>query len=728
MAQPLVDDPANSPFQAIPEVDPRDALAATLPATMLDPDQVKKFGQSPEGMKLAAWLDEQYRKSRTARREYESQWLTNYAFYSGRQYVEWDKGQDKLISTPVKSLHTPRMTINKIQPIIRTEMSKLLGSKPSASVMPASNDDADMFAATAGEQVWESLYARLDLQAILEDALFWGVICGVSYIKTFWDEDCYDTVTDINGDICWLPLSPFHVLVPDYAEKDLEKQPWVIQLQTKPTDWVTATYGDYFPRGVKPTTAGFDDIMNAAAIGVRNDQKPDSSLIVEAWIKPNQIEQLPEGGMITMIDKVIVQAATNGMPYKHQQFPYAKYDHIPSGKFYSMSTIEALIPLQREYNRTQSQIIEAKNRMAKPQFYFRDGSIDVSKITTEPGLGIPVKGTAEYPQPVPLTELPSYVVQFNDRMDANFEDISGQHAPSRGEAPSADMAATAIAYLQEKDDAYLATSFYSIEKMIEKVARHSLVLATTYWDVPRLVKATGDDGGYDAVMLRGSDIAHSTDIRIEQSSALPTSKAAKQAQVTEWMKFGWLPPDEGFELLDMPMISGWVNKKKVDKKAAQMENLEFRGMNPDQVEAANLTWQDKINGTPGDPSLGIEPTLPDPTALGPNGERLAPPLMIPVNVWDNHEVHIEIHNLQRKSPSFKTWPDEIKAEMQKHVDAHIQALNGGIPTAPAAPQPGSIGPMADPGAAGAPTAPPVGPPADTSAVQGSTQDQLQAPQ
>lgn len=675
-----LDKAAKAPYQpvdpdndhGIADNDANEGVSGQTAPLLLDQAAVMALNESKQGKSLIAWVDKNYTKAKNARREYERQWYLNLAFYSGKQYVEWSSQDDKMVTQPVRSIHTPRLTINKIQPIIRTEQAKLTGQKPSVSVMPSSNDDADMFAATAGEQVWESLYTRLNFPNKLSRAAFWLSICGTSYIKTYWDESAYDSVSQKDGDICWQPLSPFNILVPDMLEPDIEKQGWVMDLQTKPVQWIKDQWPDFFPKGVTPAVLGVDDVLSAARVGIKggSTNQPDSAVIKEVWVKAWATPDLPEGGMLTIVDGKIVQAATHGLPYDHKETPFAKLEHIPSGKFYAMSTIEALIPLQREYNRTQSQVVEAKNRNAKPQTWYREGSLDPTKITTEPGLMIPVRGSAEYPQERTLPELPSYINVFTNRMDGDFEDLSGQHSQTKGEAP-AGMAATAIAYLQEQDDAYLSTSFQSIEQAIEKIARQSLVLAVAYWTLPRLIKATGEDGGFDAIMLRGSQIANSTDIHVESGTALPLSKSAKQAQVTDWMNRGLIPPEDGFELLDMPMIQAWVNKRKVDKKAAQIENIGFRSLSPQQLEQSAAEWvqeQSLVNAQTGE----REPITSD-THLA-TGQELAPPLAIPVNSWDDHAVHVQIHNLWRKSPSFALVDNAIKAEVEKHVQMHTQAL------------------------------------------------------
>jgi hypothetical protein len=71
----------------------------------------------------------------------------------------------------------------------------------------------------------------------------------------------------------------------------------------------------------------------------------------------------------------------------------------------------------------------------------------------------------------------------------------------------------------------------------------------------------------------------------------------------------------------------------------------------------------------------------DPSKFAPNpdpatGQQIpldAPPV-IAAHDYDNHAIHIEIHNRFRKSQSFDLLPDEVKAEFQKHIQSHQQAL------------------------------------------------------
>lgn len=647
---------------------------------VMTPERVKQFAESDDGKKLVAWVMRQYNTMRSSRRTYERQWYMNLSFYMGKQYVEWSRTEDRLVPLPKMDKYTPRITVNKIRPIIRTEISKLTSSKPTASVMPASNDDDDVFAARAGEQVWESLYHRLNFHKTLSNSIFWMSITGNAFVKIYWDDSSYDKVSGVYGDVKFAPLSPFNILVPDLIEEELQEQPYVFCVYNKPTEWVEMMYEDVLPPGVKISADGdVDDILSPQKMGItpNQDARPESALIIEAWIKPGATKLLPQGGFVTIVNKRIIQAGIRGLPYPHGDYPFAKLSHVPTGRFYNESVITDLIPLQIEYNRTQSQIIEAKNKTSKPQMMFDEGSVVPQKITSEPGLWIPIRPNAQRPSPVPVQELPSYVVQFNDRQQQNFEDISGQHEVSRGQTPTGVSAATAIAYLQERDDSYLEPTVSAVEQAVEDAARQALVLVATYWDIPRLVKATGEDGGYEAILLKGSDIARATDLRVEAGSALPSSKSARMANVMDFMKFGYMAPQEGFELLDMPMLQQWTTRRGIDKRAAQQENVEFKNLSMEQIMQAEMEYQMAVaNG-----QVEVNPKTGEPEPRKP---------IIPINEWDNDDVHIEIHELMQKGASYKMLPEYIQREVEMHVAQHksrrMLRMMGLLPTG--GPQPG----------------------------------------
>jgi len=621
---------------------------------------------------VVSWAKSQFERCKQARSSTEKQWYLNLAFYFGKQNVVPRQSQSIITST-TSNLYTPpapyyrvRPVINRIRPTVRTELAKLTSQKPNAYVIPASSDDHDLFAAQAGEQIWDSTYRKHHFHKTLRKSLFWTLTCGTGYIKTYWDPEKVDPDSDQIGDFCFQAETPFHIFVPDLREEDLEAQPFVIHAQLKSIDWIKMYYPnlDLGSSARAPEELLEDSWLNLIGANSNNTFK---LLVLECWIKPGRVAMFPDGAVFTVVGDQLAQGGM-GWPYQHGKYPFAKIDHIPGGKFYSDSSIVDLIPLQREYNRTRGQIIEAKNRMAKPQLAAEKGSLDPSKITSEPGQVILYTPGFQPPQPIPLQSLPSYVLQELDRILLDWSDIAGIHEVSQGQAPPGVTAATAISYLQEQDETKLSHTVSSIEDAVEKVAQMTLSYVGQFWDATRIVKVAGADGAFDAMSFKGADLRGNSDIMVEAGSALPTSRAAKQAMIMDFMKMGFITPEDGLGVLELGGINKIYDKLQVDKKQAQRENLKMSKVNQELVDVHNNQQLAQLTQQEG---YGLDPYgLP----VDDNGVPVPPELVVPVNTYDNHAIHVMVHNDYRKSQSFENVDPAVKQLFDQHVNAHLASL------------------------------------------------------
>lgn len=661
--------------------------------------------------RVISWTKSAHLRCRTVRQQIERQWYLNLAFYAGKQNVQLVPTSNSSGSNVGVRLYIPpapyyraRPVVNRIRPIIRTELSKLTAQKPTATVVPATSEDADLSAAQAAEQIWNSIYWEKKLRSIFRQAMLWTLCTGTGFMKVYWDPSKKSSQwTDFSpeekmmlaqmggpkekpadGDFCFESVTPFHIFVPDMLQEDIEDQPYVIQVQTRTPEWVKLNYGLDMP----PNVMEASDILNDSFLNLvgAGEFRKDSILCYEVWIKPGNVDFMPEGGMFTIIGDRLVQFV-KGNPYIHQQYPFAKIPHIPTSRFYADSVINDLVPIQREYNRTRGQIVEAKNKMAHPQLMAAKGSIVASKITTEPGQVIEYELGFPVPEPLPLQGLPAYVLQELDRSLMDFEDISGQHQVSKGQVPAGVTAATAINFLQEQDESMLSVTHEGIEEAFQKLGYQTLCYVKQYWDLPRQVKVTGKDGFYNVISFRGSDLRDNTDIRIEAGSSLPTSKAAKQAFLMDMMTQGFIPPEKGLELMDMGGVQRLYEEIQVDAAQASRENMRMAAVTQEQMSEYAMTFvpKDPMTGQP-NPEMGlIDPNTGQPLA-DQAGNPTEPPLIVPVNSYDAHQVHIQIHNTYRKSQEFEQLSQETKNLFEQHVNQHMMAL-GMIPGQPA-PQPG----------------------------------------
>lgn len=641
-----------SPFQ----------LAMTQGAEQIDVSRIKG---TPEYSKLVAECDAKFEQAKRYRQQFEKQWYMNLAFYFGRQYVQWSTASATPTARLVEGQVPPwrvRLVSNKVRRYLRKELSKCLKEKPMGFVVPQSADDDDLAAARAGDTLAEYFWRTKEIPTHLRRAMFWTLLCGTGFIKDWYDDNYVPNADQqFTGDMFIERITPFHIFVPDVQEEDIENQPFVIHATAKNKDTVAKLYPGIELSADVDNNAGMLEQRFLAAMDIKESSTKDMVYVKEMWIKPNA--KYKDGAVIAWAGTTILHFQ-EGWPFLHKDYPFTKFDHIPTGKFYGDSTIVDLIPLQKEYNRTNSQIVEAKNRMAKPQLLAPQGSIDPNKITSEPGLIITYQPGFAAPQPLPLVALPNYVESTLERCNRDMDDVASQHEISKGNSPGGITAATAISFLQEEDDSVLATTLDSMEKGVEKITRHFLNYVGSKWDVARTVQVVGQNGQIEVVMLDKDKLRSSYSYTIQSGSSTPRSLAAKQAFIMELGKMGWIPADKALRYLNMPDVGRLYEEMQQDTRFAQRENLKMQFTKPEQLQP------------PMDPTTG-QPLI-DPQT----GQPAQPQLPVKVNTWDDHFAHIMEHDSFRKTQAFEALDPSVQAIFEEHVNHHKMYIlvKRGVPT------------------------------------------------
>jgi hypothetical protein len=642
------------------------------------PPALKKRVEEEQSRLIAGWIKSKYDKCKLSNAGIRAQWNVNRSMYKGDQYVAIINGRLTKIPAPPTKI---RMVINKIRPAIRTQVSRMTSQKPSCSVVPASNDDEDILAAEAGEAVWEHISETEILQRRLIEAAWWASITGVGYLKQEWDPEAYnpdanpDPLTGepqgAKGDICITSPSPYHVHIPDLLKWDIEDQPYVIHSFTMSLEEAQATWPDYINAEHMPTVVSsneIDDVQYYDLKGSDNAAKPDSCLVLEAWLKPNACKYFPQGAKVVVVDNIVV-SQTEKYPYSHGEFPFSKIDDILTGGYYSASVIEDMIPLQKDYNRSRSQQVEYRNKIVKPGYFVQEGSVDLSKWRGVTGQLIPIKPGFQPPTPINIPPMPAEVGANLEILNKEFEDTSGQHQVSKGTAPSGVTAATAISFLQEQDQSFMAPTYTSLELAIQKTGRQCLMYCAEYWDEPRLIKAVGLDQAMAVRYLKAADIKNGTDLRTEAGSSMPQSKAAHNAWVMDLMSRGLIPPDKGLEMLNMRNMRTYFNLVKLDENHANRENIRLKQIDPMEVQQlAEKTQQIKQDFIMQNGYADENEARQDPVIAQFLDQMDRP--MLPVNDWDNDEIHIFIHQKFMKSQAFEVLDPSVQEQFIKHVEAH----------------------------------------------------------
>ena len=576
---------------------------------------------------IVSWVNTEFDQAKTARTTFERQWYTNIAFYLGKQWVTWAQSGSFANAKLVEPSAPPwrvRLTINLLRSYVRRELARLSNNAPRGYVMPATSDGADQAAARAAESLHSYLIEATELDVQEEIADLWCILTGNGYLKTYYSEEI-DPASGMMGKICVEPISPFHLFVPALDEPRLNKQPWVMHAAVKSTDWVYSTYGvEMKPEDKAGTDLLEERLFNAMGLTDKNATKK-GILVKEVWIAP--CASFPEGALCAVAQGKLLGDSISPWPYAHGHFPFISRIHTPTNRFYGSCFIDDLIPLQKEYNKQRSKIVESVNLMTKPQWVVEKGTVDVRQMTSEPGAIIQVIPGASRPQQTQLSPLPSYVMDNIQRVREEMNEIASQNEVTKGTVPGRVEAATAIAYLQERDDSALVPAIRSKERSYQEVGRQLLSLVVQYWDAQRTIQVVGKNENFEAFLLSGADLRGNTDFRVVPGSAIPVSRAAKKAELMELMKMGVIPAHKGLAYLDMPELGRLYEELQADARQAQRENL-----------------------------------------------KLMQGVFAPVEVWHDHMAHLAEHTDQMKREEWENSDEQVKYLFRLHNYIHLKFL------------------------------------------------------
>jgi hypothetical protein len=346
----------------------------------------------------------------------------------------------------------------------------------------------------------------------------------------------------------------------------------------------------------------------------------------------------------------------SNFPYEHGEYPFAKVDHIQTGRFYAESIIKDLIPIQKEYNRSRSQAIEARNLTSKPQWKVPMGSVDIKKLTAQPGLVVEYTPGFDAPERMIPPELPAYFMQDQQANLNDLDYISNQNDVT----PPGIEAATAISYIQEENDSILMDTISSLEELVERVGYQAIMLAKQYWDPDKMVQVMSGNQVYEVMQFKQNSLPDQVDFRVQHGSMAPRSRAAKQAFILELIDKQLIPPMEGLKYLEMSETARLYDELSIDTRQADRENFKMKNVQPQtQVPANGL--QTPVGQIPGqDPNM---PQAPMPVQSP-----------VQVNEFDNHQAHVYCHTKFMKSQQYEQLDPTIQQLFMDHYKTHLVML------------------------------------------------------
>jgi hypothetical protein len=463
-------------------------------------------------------------------------------------------------------------------------------------------------------------------------------------------------------------VSPFEIY-PDPLAKTLDECEWIIQVSIQSKDFVKQRYNVEMEPDAN-ITPGTPEVR--LPIQVESGQTYKGIKVFEFWAKPSS--DCPQGRHCVWAKEKILDDGPN--PYKH--IPYIRFQSIPvPGRFWGSSIAEQLRGPQTELNKIKSQIVENAQRIGNPAILI--AATSNTKVSGVPGEEIKFDDASMNSRPEYLKppDMPAYVIEQINRIEASMQEISGQHEVSQAQVPPGVKAASAINLLQEADDTRLGPAIAEMEQALWKAATMALEVVAQYWTDERIVMIAGENHKLDAISFKGAALKENTQVECQTGSMLPQSKAARQAAIQDFLALAF--QYEG----QQPLNPRFLAKTLKDLDAGALSKF-YGDVSQDEGQI-NRENQELANGKP-----------------------------VKLHVYDNQQLHIEGHTEWQRSAGYAGLPPFEKNLTELHVREHrehmLEQLQPSAAPQPeehkeeteTTPEPGPEGPPGAPGAPGQP--------------------------
>ena len=652
----------------------------------------------PTGFASAASLVKRVEELSRQRELMERQWKLNLSFYKGKQYVFYNRKSRRIEALPVEDGDKPRYRVrlvsNQIAPNTQSLLSRLVKSKPQFFATPGQASYEAQKATEVAENLLDYWWDAFSLTEKREEAMMWAIICGNGFWKITWDDkagqgmrvmlgpDGQPIVDPMiryffeknleaagvdssefeqmlyQGEIKVDVMSPFDVLLDDSASV-FEDCQYAFCQHPMTSDEIFERYGVR----LKPNAVNkYPDETLPGVFGNLDAKTQENVRIVYyGYFLPSA--KKPEGRFVVFTKDPSIVLYDAPWPYPFERLPLVKFPgmRVP-GQLWDSSVVEQAIPLQKELNRTLSQMIEYKNLTLKPQMLAPVGSLR-QRITDEPGAIFeynPVAG--KVPESIPIPSLPPYVFEHLQDLGARLKDVFGLNEIVEGSVPPNVEAGVAIDLLQEAATDRIAPQIMLMEKSLERCGNLMLQLAQKYYQEPRTMIITGSGSKPKIERFEDADLIRGVSVKVEAGSGLPRTRAGRQARVMQLMQMGILSPTKAYKYLDMADFKNLQMQFEADEEQAMREHdklLDGGIVNEQASKQANDQLMMSI----------MQGGEIDPMMLQQSVEAGLQPL-----AYENKAVHLEVHSQFMKSAEFETLPQMVKDQFYKHYEFTQQAL------------------------------------------------------
>lgn len=583
--------------------------------------------------KLEEWYDNSVLACQDFYRDYFQVQMDNLLLYKGIHWLAADRQANRILDRQgFPNTRNPRVVINHLADFVTQWVSRLTRYRPAVAIYPARAQQEDADDAKIAKDVLDYIWYEARIDETLQEWARQIKIFGEAYLWVLWNPQKGDVhpdwvqakltgqkvpILDSSGqpvlsskgdpmfmdralhvgDLEYIVDAPWHVFdQPCRNRRDID---WSIRWHLEDIEYLKAKYPD------KADEIKSDLDINSIYTGYRLDVARLKNQTVVYELYHRSTEFMEKGRYIKRIKGCILE--NTDLPFEHGKIPYIYMADIDvPDQIRGMSFFQQLFPIQHQINAVASLIYKSLVLFAHPKLVIQDGSCDMQQLLNESTVvsysgGVPPTLLA---QSSVSTELFTYL----NKLEETAEKLSGVFTMSRGQAPSGVRAAKALRVLEEQEDkrAYITAIKYNNLGLVEN-ARMSLSVAGTFYDDSdgRLANIVGKDNEYKIRQFTVANLTKPFHFRIENTTALSQSPAARIDEIVELMQMKFDPSsllsrEQTIQLLDLTASDQFKDIVTRATRCAESENDDFAAGRPVQppTETEDLIAHWRIHRQP----------------------------------------------------------------------------------------------------------------------------------
>ena len=570
---------------------------------------------------------------------------------------------------------TPTPVSNIVRDYVRSMKALILNKEYSVRIWANSNSQEDQDAALIGEKLIRSMDMDNDEEFKEEVDLvtLWMLIAGTGFIRTFpmlsRGEYGIDKKGNLiaSGEIVSQNIIPFNVIEDPFGDT-LRKKRWVGIKSLKPIEWVEDTFNVKVSSGdeqqlnyQKKLMKLVGDVSQWKGKGLDSsafDQNSEEMCIFkELEFKPTK--KFPNGRYAVMAgETLIMDVKKMPIPVENNQWYYSLTDFhyldVP-GRYWSDSGINDIVSAQLSINEIDQALAVNRKGLGRPLLTIPVGpnAIALEKLS-EAGQHLlaikydPRTSAGQAPKIDRGTPLPDQVLKERAIHQQSAQDAAGdpKHV-LRGQAPSSQSSGVLVDILQQAAERGHVPDIKKYYRALKRVYRKRLILAKMLYTEERIIKIAEEDN-ISIMSFTASDLRGNTDIRLEVSSGISSTKTGRANQVMQLAQHGFFgdlgqDPIMRAQLMKILGLTSFSNNMNQDLRRAQQENNKIKN---GDIENIMLSEGDEV--------MNLDPLFK----------------------YDKHDIHYEIHRKFILSNDFGKMDQKAQVILIAHCDLHHQLMVG----------------------------------------------------